>query len=147
MYSLTRAISDYKKSLLEKGGNRISVEDNNLNYLKKRGARMLLIKVIGISIECILGNDRIIDSWKLSFKKNDNFEQLVNLWKPVVEMTLKMGSKDLLLVVENGGLRSIKEAESVGSKIRDVISAVSEAVSVQVKDFVDSVDTKGAIRK
>ena len=93
---------------------------------------MLLIKVIGISIECILGNDRIIDSWKLSFKKNDNFEQLVNLWKPVVE---------------NGGLRSIKEAESVGSKIRDVISAVSEAVSVQVKDFVDSVDTKGAIRK
>lgn len=108
---------------------------------------MLLIKVIGISIECILGNDRIIDSWKLSFKKNDNFEQLVNLWKPVVEMTLKMGSKDLLLVVENGGLRSIKEAESVGSKIRDVISAVSEAVSVQVKDFVESVDTKGAIRK
>lgn len=147
LYSLTRAISDYKKSLLEKGGNRISVEDNNLNYLKKRGARMLLIKVIGISIECILGNDRILDSWKLSFKKNDNFEQLVNLWKPVVEMTLKMGSKDLLPVVENGGLRSIKEAESVGSKIRDVISAVSEAVSVQVKDFVDGVDTKGAIRK
>lgn len=147
LYALTRAISDYKKILLEKGDNRTTVDNNNFNYLKKRGARMLLIKVIGISIECILGNDSNLDSWKLSFKKNGNFEQLVNLWKSVVIMTLTMGSKELVPVIENGGLRSIREAESAGTKIRDTISAFPEAVSMQVKDFRDNVNISAIGRR
>lgn len=108
---------------------------------------MLLIKVIGISIECILGNDSNLDSWKLSFKKNGDFEQLVNLWKSVVIMTLTMGSKELVPVIENGGLRSIREAESAGTKIRDTISAFPEAVSMQVKDFRDNVNTRAIGRR
>lgn len=147
LYALTRAISDYKKILLEKGDNRTTVDNNNFNYLKKRGARMLLIKVIGISIECILGNDSNLDSWKLSFKKNGDFEQLVNLWKSVVIMTLTMGSKELVPVIENGGLRSIREAESAGTKIRDTISAFPEAVSMQVKDFRDNVNISAIGRR
>lgn len=71
----------------------------------------------------------------------------MSLWKPVVVMTLKMGSKELLPVIENGGLRSIKEAECAGTKIRDIISAFSEAVSMQVKDFRDNVDTRDLRRR
>lgn len=144
LYSLTRAISEYKKDLIDKGDKRIAVDDNNLNYLKKRSGRMLLIHAIGKSIECILGNDKIIDNRKLSFKNNDNFDDLVHFWRPVVEMILKFGCTKLLPVVENGGLRSIKEADNVSVEVRDMISAVSEAVSLQVKEFTKNVDLSKA---
>ena len=73
VYSLGRAIDEFKINLKNKKEQRTDIEDDELNFLSKRGSKMLLISAVSTCMESLLGK-KILDSWRLVFKDNKNYK-------------------------------------------------------------------------
>ena len=75
VYSLSRAIDTIKLLLQneKKAGSIIDAKDKELDFLRKRGSRILLLSVIAKNLET-LTNRRIINPSKLKFKDSSNFD-------------------------------------------------------------------------
>ena len=76
VYSLSKAIDEYKNGLREKKDQRTDTEDKYLEFLLRRWSKMLLIATISECIEDVV-NRKIIDKWQMQFKENNDFDALI----------------------------------------------------------------------
>ncbi|MDR0462080.1 MAG: AIPR family protein [Christensenellaceae bacterium] len=87
VYALGEAIDSYKHMLL--GKSRLDEEEKQLEFLTKRGSRMLLLSAIAYALEVLI-NKRIGNKEKLKFKNKKNFEKYIELWTPIVVFAMKI---------------------------------------------------------
>ena len=137
VYSLSRAIDEYKIELKDKKEMRTDKENEQFDFLRKRGSKMLLIYCIAESIESIF-QKKILAPWNLQFKNNSDFEALVIKWKSVIKSVMSF-NKYLLPAIE-GGLKNKEQAKVQSEQLVSMINAIQEALGIQLKDFIDAVD-------
>lgn len=138
VYSLGRAIDEYKINLKNKKEERTDVEEGEFSFLSKRGAKMLLIYAISSCMESLI-DKKILDSWKLFYKDNQDFDSLVKKWKPVIDILLPFhGTLDPALI---GGLKNKETSKTVAMQLRAVVSSFRTIYSVQLHGFIESNNT------
>lgn len=138
VYSLGRAIDEYKIFLKNKKEERTDVEEGEVNFLSRRGAKMLLIYAIGVCMESLISK-KIFDSWKLFYKDNQNFESLVKRWKQVLDILLPFhGTLEPALI---GGLKSREASKNVAMQLRAVVSSLGTVYAKQLYEFIKSINT------
>lgn len=138
VYALGRAIDEYKIALKNLKEQRTEVEEGELAFLSKRGSKMLLIYAISTCMESLIGK-KILDSWKLVYKDNTNFEYLVEMWKKILDIIIPFhGTLEPAL---QGGLKSKEHANSVTVQLRAMVASLSKVYSVQLKEYIESVKT------
>ena len=131
-YSLARAIDVYKLNLQKTGDSRRETENNQLNFLKQRGSKMLLIYAISRCMETVLGK-KIVDSWKLSFKDSSNFEGLVSMWQDVIKVPMSLSPH--LTPALNNGLNNKELVVDTVNKMVALLSAIEETLQQQSNTF------------
>lgn len=139
VYSLSRAIDEYKIKLKEKRETRTESEEKQMMFLSKRGSKMLLIYAIAESIENIIGA-KVADSWNLRFIDCTDFDQLVELWKSIIGVILSFNEN--LLPALDGGLKNKETATVVVNAVKSIISAIQGTLKMQLKDFIDAINWK-----
>lgn len=138
MYSLGRAIDEFKISLKNKKEERTSVEDGEFAFLSKRGSKMLLIYVVSICMESLIGK-KILDPWRLVYRDNQDFDSLVEKWKQVISILIPFhGTLEPALV---GGLKNRETSKNVASQLCAVVSSLGPVFIQQLHEFVDSINT------
>lgn len=138
VYSLGRAIDEYKINLKNKKEQRTEVEEGEFTFLSRRGSKMLLIYVVNICMESLIGK-KVLDSWKLVYKNNQDFDSLVNKWKQVIDILLPFhGTLEVSLI---GGLKNKETAKNVAMQLRAVISSLGAVYSAQLQEFIGSINT------
>lgn len=120
-YSLYVAI-EKKKEELRKTEQRTGLQEEEYEFLTKRGGKRLYLAAIGQSLEEILG-EQITNPKRLSFG-NISWKQAAKLWKDVVEKTI-MFSNQLRPGIDNGILKE----EYVKSSISDFKRMIASQVA------------------
>lgn len=138
VYSLGRAIDEYKINLKDKKEQRTEVEQDEFAFLSKRGSKMLLIYAVSICMESLIGK-KILDPWKLSFKDNDKFEELVDSWKDVLEVLLPFHAILEEALIE--GLKSKELTQKVTKQLRAMVTSFRSIYVKQLKIFVNTINT------
>lgn len=136
VYSLSRAIDEYKIMLKEKQETRTDSENEQMQFLSKRGSKMLLISVISECMENIIGI-KIVDSWNLKFKDCSDFDALVDSWKQVISVVLAFNSN--LLPALEGGLKNKETVRNVTSSVKSIVLAIQGTLKEQLKGFVNAI--------
>lgn len=139
VYTLSRAIDEYKISLKNKKELRTEIEEQQMAFLSKRGSKMLLIYAISATLENMLG-EKIVDAWNLKFKDATDFARLVELWKLVISVVISF-CQNLLPALE-GGLKNRETARTCVDTIRSLMSAIQGMLKVQLKVFADEVSIR-----
>lgn len=138
VYSLGRAIDEFKISLKNKKEERTSVEDGEFTFLSKRGSKMLLIYSVSICMESLIGK-KILDPWRLVYRDNQDFDSLVEKWKQVISILIPFhGTLEPALV---GGLKNRETSKNVASQLCAVVSSLGPVFIQQLQEFVDSINT------
>lgn len=138
VYSLGRAIDEFKISLKNKKEERTSVEDGEFTFLSKRGSKMLLIYAVSICMESLIGK-KILDPWRLVYRDNQDFDSLVEKWKQVISILIPFhGTLEPALV---GGLKNRETSKNVASQLCAVVSSLGPVFIQQLQEFVDSINT------
>ena len=136
VYSLSRAIDEYKIMLKEKQETRTDSENEQIQFLSKRGSKMLLISVISECMENIIGV-KIVDSWNIKFKDCSDFDALVDRWKQVIGVVLAFNSN--LLPALEGGLKNKETVRNVTSSVKSIVLAIQGTLKEQLKGFVNAI--------
>jgi hypothetical protein len=139
VYTLSRAIDEYKISLKNKKELRTEIEEQQMAFLSKRGSKMLLIYAISATLENMLG-EKIVDAWNLKFKDATDFARLVELWKLVISVVISF-CQNLLPALE-GGLKNRETARTCVDTIRSLMSAIQGMLKEQLKVFADEVSIR-----
>lgn len=139
VYTLSRAIDEYKISLKNKKELRTEIEEQQMAFLSKRGSKMLLIYAISATLENMLG-EKIVDAWNLKFKDATDFARLVELWKLVISAVISF-CQNLLPALE-GGLKNRETARTCVDTIRSLMSAIQGMLKEQLKVFADEVSIR-----
>ena len=101
-YSLFDAISLYTSDLQQKGEDqRNDSENEQLIFLRQRGAKILLVSAIRRCLETILGV-KIQEYSQLKFKDSANIDKIRKIWKNVINIVLPGILSDLQPALENG---------------------------------------------
>ncbi len=138
VYSLGRAIDEYKINLKNKKEERTDVEEAEFTFLSKRGAKMLLIYAISSCMESLIGK-KILDSWKLFYKDNQDFDSLVKKWNQIIAILLPFhGILEPALI---GGLKNREISKNVAMQLRAVVSSLGTVYSMQLCGFIESINT------
>lgn len=138
VYSLGRAIDEYKINLKNKKEERTDVEEGEFSFLSRRGAKMLLIYAISSCMESLLSK-KILDTWKLFYKDNRDFDSLVKKWKQVISILLPFhGILEPALI---GGLKNKEISRNVALQLRAIVSSLGSVYSVQLQGFIESINT------
>lgn len=139
IYALGRAIDEYKIGLKNLKEQRTEVEEGELAFLNMRGSKMLLIYAISTCMESLMGK-KILDSWKLIYKDNTDFEHLVEMWKKILDIIIPFhGTLEPAL---QGGLKSKENANIVTAQLRAMVASLSKSYSIQLKEYIESVKTE-----
>lgn len=138
VYSLGRAIDEFKINLKNKKEQRTDIEDDELNFLSKRGSKMLLISAVSTCMESLLGK-KILDSWRLVFKDNKNFDKLVEEWKAILDVLMPWHSTLEPAIVS--GLKSKEATQNAAKQLRATLTSFSSMYAQQLKPFSDSINT------
>lgn len=133
VYSLSRAIDEYKIRLKAIGETRIDSEEQQMMFLSRRGSKMLLIYAVSETMENIIGS-KIVDSWQLRFKNCSNFDELVQSWSSVIEVVLAFS--DNLIPALEGGLKNKEIAKKSVDSVKAIITAIQATLKTQLKDFI-----------
>ena len=136
VYSLSKAIDDYKNKLRDKNDEKTSKEKENMEFLSKRGAKMLLIATISECLEDIIGK-KIVDKWNLSFITNNEYDELIPIWENVV-VTIIAFNKSLLPALD-GGLKNKDTVNTCVQEVKSIVSSVSGVISQQVSNFIENI--------
>lgn len=136
VYSLSRAIDEYKIMLKEKQETRTDSENEQMLFLSKRGSKMLLISVISECMENIIGV-KIVDSWNLKFKDCSDFDTLVDMWKQIISVVLAFNFN--LLPALEGGLKNKETVRNVTSSVKSIVLAIQGTLKEQLKGFVNAI--------
>lgn len=139
VYTLSRAIDEYKINLKNKKELRTETEEQQMAFLSKRGSKMLLIYAISATLENMLG-EKIVDAWNLKFKDATDFARLVELWKLVISVVISF-CQNLLPALE-GGLKNKETVRTCVDTTRSLMSAIQGMLKVQLKVFADEVSIR-----
>ncbi|VVB65854.1 AIPR protein [Candidatus Gugararchaeum adminiculabundum] len=141
VYSLDRAIRNYKLSLVQKeeSGVALSQSDkDSLEFFRERGSILILSAAIGAAMETIL-DKQIPNPFTLKFKTMKSLEDYEKLWGPVVELFLPTRDKLLVPLNKSGGLRNTEEVtkalKETGAFIESVFKAAGKS---QLEIFINS---------
>lgn len=135
VYSLSKTIDSIKFEL-QKKKNINQILDNELNQLEflcKRGSRILLLATIARNLEIII-QKKIVSFSKIHFDDNTIFENCVNWWKPIVSSTLSF-HWHLLSALSAGGLDSKEKANTAMTGIGELLSAIITTIEPQIADL------------
>ena len=138
VYSLGRAIDIYKTALQNKAETRTAVENEEFAFLSKRGAKMLLIYAINSCMESLISK-KILDSWKLFYKDNQDFDSLVEKWNQIIDILLPFHRTLETALI--GGLQSKEASKNAVTQLRAIISSFGTAYSIQLHEFIESINT------
>ena len=135
VYSLSKSIDDAKSVLQQKAkeGNIIQAEQNQLDFLCRRGSRILLLATISKCLEIILQR-KITTVYELIFDDNTNFAGCKQWWSAVVNCTLPL-CEHLLPALSAGGLDSKSKAEDVMRNVSALINSIVGMLGPQLNDF------------
>lgn len=136
VYSLSRAIDEYKIMLKDKKETRTDSENEQMIFLSKRGSKMLLISVVSECMENIIGV-KISDSWNLKFKDCSDFNALVDMWKQIIGVVLAFCSS--LLPALEGGLKNKETVRNTTASVKSILLAIQGTLKEQLKDFVNAI--------
>lgn len=136
IYSLSRAIDEYKIMLKDKKELRTDSENDQMAFLSKRGSKMLLITTISECLENIIGI-KIVDSWNSKFKDCSDFDKLVEMWKQVICVIISFQST--LLPVLDGGLKNRENVRKSTQAVKSIVYAIQSTLKEQLKDFINAI--------
>ena len=124
-YFLHEAIHTYATELQQKGENkRTDQENKQLDFLRRRGAKILLISAIHDCLETVLGT-KIIDYSRLSFKDSKNTNQILEYWKIVIKSVLP-GVCATLMGALDKGLNNKEKAAMAAKQAAGVFASIVE---------------------
>jgi hypothetical protein len=125
VYSLLKCIEEKKRELRRKGliGELTGIQNSELDFLRNRGANLLLHAAIAKSIETIIDRP-VADKFRISFIRGITLSRAIDLWKPIVEATIPFYDK-----LNPGVSRSIQNKTAVNNAI-DVFQSLVEATKV-----------------
>ena len=137
-YSLSRAIDSYKLELQQKGENRMEIEDSQHKFLGKRGAKMLLLYTISKCMEGVIGK-KINDNWALSFHDSSDFDELIRLWKIVIQSILPIAYSPLENALKDG-LKSKELSDGAATTVVGLFASIQTTIRPQLKNFTDAIE-------
>jgi len=134
-YSLKVAIENKKDELRKNVEHLTSLQQEEYEFLKKRGGMRLYLSAVGECMEEILGQ-KIPDTKKLSFG-NKSRKDAVNYWKDIVDKTIMYCDK-LRPGVDNGILKDPYVDSSISDFKKSIASQVAsnEGIYESFKDKV-----------
>lgn len=122
-YFLYEAIHLYTSTLQQRGEDlRTASENEQLAFLRKRGAKMLLVSTIRHCLETILGR-KINQYSHLAFKQNDNVDTLKDIWAKVISIVLPGVMGQLQPTIDNG-LNSKEKADAAAKQAASVYLSI-----------------------
>ena len=89
-------------------------------------------------MENLLGK-KILDSWKLVFRDNRNFDKLVEEWKIILDVLMPLHST-LEPAIESG-LKSKEATQNAAKQLRALLASFSGMYAQQLKPFSDIINT------
>ena len=98
---------------------------------------MLLISAVSTCMESLLGK-KILDSWRLVFKDNKNFDSLVEEWKAILDVLMPWHST--LEPAIASGLKSKEATQKAAKQLRATLASFSSMYAQQLKPFSDSIN-------
>ena len=137
VYSLSKAIDEYKNKLRKKKELRTESEEKRFEFLSKRGSKMLMIATVSECIEDIIGA-KISDKWQLHFKKSGNFEDLIEMWEKVI--TVLISFSDQLSPALQGGLKNKETVKSQVQAVKSIVASFQEAYANQLKTVIEEIE-------
>ena len=137
VYSLSKAIDEFKNSLRQKKELRTDTEEQKMEFLSKRGSKMLMIATISECLEDLL-NAKISDKWKLKFKNNSNFENLIQMWLKVIGSIISFNNK--LEPALQGGLKNKELVNTQISEVKSMVSSINMILATQLKDVINEIE-------
>ena len=135
MYTLLKTIELYKLQLLSIENPTIN-EESILSLLRSRGAIVLTITAVSISMEELLGK-RIPNVFHLQFKRNITIDEGIELWKPILSICLSFSNH-----LKNGlsdGIKNIDKIKETLNGFKQYISAVKQPNESTLKLFAEQV--------
>jgi len=137
IYSLSKAIDEFKNNLRKKKESRTDTEETQMEFLSKRGSKMLMIATISDCLEDLL-SAKISDKWKLKFKDNSDFEKLIQMWLKVIGAIISFSKK--LEPALQGGLKNKEQANAQIAEVKSMVAAVNEMLTSQLKKVIDEIE-------
>jgi hypothetical protein len=135
VYSLGKTIDDIKLGLQQKANDKsiLDVECNQLEFLCKRGSRILLLSSIAKCLETILQRQVIVPS-RLHFSDSTDFSKCKEWWKSCVVAVLPFHAS-LAPALSAGGLDSKAKADEAMKSIEAQINAIISILAPQLQDL------------
>ncbi|OPX04662.1 hypothetical protein B1A75_01610 [Geobacillus sp. LEMMY01] len=119
-YSLLRAIENKKQELISKDGLTQN-EQSQLEFLRYRGATLLLTAAIASCLETLLGR-AITNLFDVSFGNATSPEEGEQYWKPIVELTIPFSSQ--LLPSIKKGLKNSENIKAAIKNFQDMVGSI-----------------------
>ena len=136
VYSLSKAIDTFKNRLRDKGSNRTETENKQIEFLSKRGSKMLLIATISGCLEDLIGR-KINDKWKLRFKNNSDFEQLKDYWEKIISIIISFNGH--LEPALEGGLKNKELVKAKVQSVKDIVSSLKDSYSKMLEAIIGEI--------
>ena len=135
VYSLSKAIDEAKSALQQKAkdGNIIQAEHAQLDFLCRRGSRILLLATIAKCLETILQR-KLSAVNAAAFDDNSDFCLCKRWWSTIVNFTLPL-CRNLVPALSAGGLDSKSKAEEAMQNVSDIIDSIMGTLDQQLGDF------------
>lgn len=137
VYSLSKAIDEFKNNLRKKKESRTNTEEQQMEFLSKRGSKMLMIATISECLEDLIGV-KISDKWKLRFKDNSDFEKLIQMWLKVISTIISFNNK--LEPALQGGLKNKEQVSAQISEVKSVVASVKTMLATQLSDVINEIE-------
>ena len=137
IYSLSKAIDEFKNNLRKKKESRTKTEETQMEFLSKRGSKMLMIATISDCLEDLL-SAKISDKWKLKFKDNSDFEKLIQMWLKVIKAIISFSKK--LEPALQDGLKNKEQANAQIAEVKSMVDSVNEMLTSQLKKVIDEIE-------
>lgn len=137
VYSLSKALDELKNNLRKKKESRTATEEQQMEFLSKRGSKMLMIATISECLEDLLGA-KISDKWKLKFKDNSDFEKLIQMWLKIIAAIISFNQK--LEPALQGGLKSKEQVVTQVGEVKSMVSSVRTILAEQLKEVIEEIE-------
>lgn len=135
-YSLLRTIEDKRNSLRERSTLLTSIEQQQLAFLRQRGAIFLLTTAIGASVETILAQ-AVIDKFTLRYDGSTSPADAMKMWAPIVNALVAFN--ECLVPAVDGGLNSLERVKQSVREFGAFVSATATPNEVLYRTFTGNV--------
>ena len=136
-YSLSKALDEFKNNLRKKKESRTTTEEKQMEFLSKRGSKMLMIAAISDCLEDLM-DSKVSDKSKLRFKDNVDFDKLVQLWLKVIASIISFNDK--LTPALQGGLKNKEIAKAQIAEVKSMVVAIKDMLVLQLKDVIKVIE-------